>query len=61
MSQFQNETFQFDFVKCLVQILRQSVANLWTTQFSLHSHKTWGGIWVVIAISSCKMYAIMLK
>ena len=26
MSQFQNEAFQFDFVKCLLQILRQSVA-----------------------------------
>ena len=35
-----------------MQILRQSVANLWTTQFSLDSHKTWGGVWVVIAISS---------
>ena len=26
MSQVQNEAFQFDFVKCLVQIVRQSVA-----------------------------------
>ena len=26
MSQFQIEAFQFDFVKCLVQILRQPVA-----------------------------------
>ena len=34
MSQFQNETFQFDFVKCLVQILRQSVAM--ATDLSFH-------------------------
>ena len=34
MSQFQNETFQFDFIKCLVQILRQSVAM--TTNLSFH-------------------------
>ena len=25
---------------------------LWTTQSSLYSHETWGGVWVVIAISS---------
>ena len=34
MSQFQNEAFQFDFVKCLVQILRQSVAM--ATDLSFH-------------------------
>ena len=34
MSQFQNETFQFDFVNCLVQILRQSVAM--ATNLSFH-------------------------
>ena len=34
MSQFQNEAFQFDFVKCLVQILRQSVAM--ATNLSFH-------------------------
>ena len=26
--------------------------NSWTTQSSIYSHKTWGGVWVVIAISS---------
>ena len=26
--------------------------NSLTTQSSLYSHKTWGGVWVVIAISS---------
>ena len=26
--------------------------NLWTTQSSLYSHETRGGVWVVIAISS---------
>ena len=26
--------------------------NLWTTQSSLYSHETWGGVWVVIAICS---------
>ena len=34
MSQFQNEAFQFDFVKCLVQTLRQSVAM--ATDLSFH-------------------------
>ena len=34
MSQFQNDAFQFDFVKCLVQILRQSVAM--ATDFSFY-------------------------
>ena len=32
--------------------------NLWTTQSSLHSHETWGGVWVVIAISSF-MFKVM--
>ena len=26
--------------------------NLWTTQSSLYSHETWGGVWEVIDISS---------
>ena len=26
--------------------------NLWTTQSNLCYHKTWGGVWAVIAISS---------
>ena len=26
--------------------------NSWKTQSSLYSQKTWGGVWVVIAISS---------
>ena len=26
--------------------------HLWTTHSSLYSHETWGGVWVVIAISS---------
>ena len=30
------------------------VINSWTTQSSLYSHKTWGGVWVVIAIFSIK-------
>ena len=34
MSQFQNEPFQFDFVKRLMQTLRQSVAM--TTDLSFH-------------------------
>ena len=34
MSQFQNETFQFDFVKCLLQILRQTIAM--ATDLSFH-------------------------
>ena len=29
-----------------------STINLWTTQSSLYSHEAWGGVWVVIAISS---------
>ena len=35
MFQFQNETFQFDFVKCQLQILKQSVAM--ATDLSFHS------------------------
>ena len=75
MFQFQNETFQFDFVKCQLQILKQSVAT--ATDLSFHfickllhilekfilsksiliicSHEAWGGVWVVIAISSILM------
>ena len=34
MSQFQNKAFQFDFVKCLLRILRQSVAM--ATDLSFH-------------------------
>ena len=34
MSQFKNETFQFDFVKCLLQIPRESVAM--ATDLSFH-------------------------
>ena len=34
MFQFQNETFQFDFVKCQLQILKQSVAM--ATDLSFH-------------------------
>ena len=35
--------------KTVVQI---KLINLWTTQSSLYSQETWGGFWVVIAISS---------
>ena len=34
MFQFQNETFQFDFVKCQLQILKQSV--VMATDLSFH-------------------------
>ena len=34
MFQFQNETFKFDFVKCQLQILKQSVAT--ATDLSFH-------------------------
>ena len=34
MFQFQNETFQFDFVKCQLQIPKQSIAT--TTDLSFH-------------------------
>ena len=41
--------FTLEFKTCRI---KNKLINLWTTQSSLYSQETWGGVWVVIAISS---------